>query len=143
MKKIITLLFTILTMPLYSQWVQQNSGTSEFLNDVYCISENIVVVVGANGTILKTVDGGAHWIQKMSGTSNDLNKMHFINSNIGYATGSNGTLLKTTDAGENWSSITTNLTTNLTGLFCLNESTFFYWRGLRIHKKNEQWGLFI
>lgn len=125
MKKIITLLFTILTMPLYSQWVQQNSGTSEFLNDVYCISENVVVVVGANGTILKTVDGGAHWIQKMSGTSNDLNKMHFINSNIGYATGSNGTLLKTTDAGENWSSITTNLTTNLTGLFCLNESTFF------------------
>lgn len=112
-------------MPLYSQWVQQNSGTSEFLNDVYCISENVVVVVGANGTILKTVDGGAHWIQKMSGTSNDLNKMHFINSNIGYATGSNGTLLKTTDAGENWSSITTNLTTNLTGLFCLNESTFF------------------
>lgn len=125
MKKIITLLFTILTMPLYSQWVQQNSGTTAYLNDVFCLTDDIVFVVGNQGTILKTTNGGANWIQKMSGTSNDLNKIQFINSNIGYATGSNGTLLKTTDAGENWSSITTNLTTNLTGLFCLNENTFF------------------
>lgn len=124
MKKITTLLFILITMPFYGQWAVNYVGTSDF-NDVLCLTDDIVFVVGDDGTILKTTDGGTNWIQKISGTNNDLNKVQFVNSNIGYAIGANGTLLKTTDGGENWLSITTNFTTNLSGLCCLSENIFY------------------
>ena len=128
MKKITTLLLILLTMPLYPQWVQQNSGVDKALNDVYCITQNNVFIVGNNGTILKTTDGGTNWIQKNSGTTQDLMKVQFINSNVGFAFGAFGTLLKTIDGGESWNSIDTGGTTNCyycRGLSCVNENVFY------------------
>lgn len=115
-------------MPLYSQWIQQNSGVDKALNDVYTITQDIVFVVGNNGTILKTIDGGTNWTQQNSGTSQDLIKVQFINSNVGFAFGTFGTLLKTNDGGTNWSSIDTGGTTNFyycNGLSCINENVFY------------------
>ena len=126
MKKIITLLLVLVSIPFYGQWwIPQNSGTTANLYDVFGINGNTIVVVGMGGTILKTIDGGTHWIQKTSGTSSNLMKVQFVNATIGFAIGENGTLLKSNDGGENWSSIPTGLTTNLYGLSCLNENTFF------------------
>jgi hypothetical protein len=128
MKKITSLLLILLTMPLYSQWVQQSSGVDKALNDVYCITQDNVFVVGNNGTILKTIDGGTNWIQKISGTTQDLMKVQFINPNVGFAFGAFGTLLKTIDGGESWNSIDTGGTTNFyycRGLSCVNENVFY------------------
>lgn len=124
MKKITTLLFILITMPFYGQWVFQTT-TAEYLNDVFCITENIVVVVGDAGTISKTSDGGINWIQKTSNTSQNLKKVQFVNLDIGYAIGDIGTLIKTIDGGESWTTISTGVTNNLTGLSCVNESNFF------------------
>lgn len=112
-------------MPFYGQWVFQTTVTGENLNDVFCITEDIVVVVGDAGTISKTSDGGTNWMQKTSNTSQNLKKVQFVNLDIGYAIGANGTLIKTIDGGESWSTISTGVTNNLTGLSCLNESDFF------------------
>jgi photosystem II stability/assembly factor-like uncharacterized protein len=125
MKKIITLLYLLLVIPIYSQWIPLNSGTTEMLNDVYCITQDIVVVVGNNGTILKTTDGGTTWIQKTSGTSSHLLKVQFPTTTIGYAVGSSGILLKTINQGETWSIIDVNVTNDLHGLTCLTENIFF------------------
>jgi photosystem II stability/assembly factor-like uncharacterized protein len=125
MKKITTLLFIFLSISFYGQWVQQNSGITENLNDVYCLTDNTVFVVGANGKIIKTIDGGLNWIQKTSGTTASLSKVQFVNQNTGYAVGFNGTVLKTIDGGDNWSSISIGSTTNLYGLSVLNENTLF------------------
>jgi len=124
MRKIITLLFIFIAIPIYSQWLRQDSGVTANLNDVYCISPDVVIAVGEAGSILKTTDGGVHWIQKNSGTAG-LSKVQFVDTNVGYAVGSAGTLLKTLDAGENWNSIDTGSTENLYGLSCLNENVFF------------------
>lgn len=125
MKKIYIFFLILITIPFYSQWVQQNSGTTQSLNDVYCISENIVIAVGNNGTILKTVDGGTNWIQKTSSTINNLIKVQFSGQNVGYAVGSNATLLKTINAGETWTTISIEENVNLYGLSVLNENSFF------------------
>lgn len=125
MKKITKLFLLLFTIPLQAQWVQQNSGVFQDLNDVYCITENTVVVVGAAGTLLKTIDGGANWVQKTTGTTSNLRKVQFANSNIGYAVGSTGTLLKTVNGGENWISIPTGTTANLYGLSCINENSIY------------------
>ncbi len=58
MKTKILYLFLWFVIPIQAQWTQQNSGTTENLNDVYCISADTVVVVGNNGIILRTTDGG-------------------------------------------------------------------------------------
>lgn len=121
----ITLLLIFMASPLYSQWVAQNSGVTANLNDVYCISPEVVVVVGDAGTILKTADGGANWITKNSGTTQKLQKVQFVDANTGFAVGWNGTLLKTTDSGENWSAIATGFNTDLYGLSALTENTFY------------------
>ena len=123
--KLLALLFLLVSFPFFAQWQPQISGTTANLNDVYCLTENLVVIVGNGGTILKTTDGGANWISKTSGTTSDLREVQFVNSNIGYAVGSGGVLLKTTDGGEIWNAITTGFTTNLYGLSCVNETIVF------------------
>jgi photosystem II stability/assembly factor-like uncharacterized protein len=129
MKKITTLLFILLAMPIYAQWVPQNSGVTVGLNDVYCITEDIVVVVGESGTILKTLDGGENWIQKTSGTTYNLHKVQFPSPNVGYAIGSMNTgnkiLIKTIDGGENWTSIDLEGTSSILDISCVNENIFY------------------
>lgn len=118
-------------MPIYAQWVQQTSGTGENLNDVYCITADIVVVVGDNGTILKTIDGGTTWVQKNSGTSYNLEKIQFTNQTIGYTIGADsslyfGTLLKTVDGGETWNTVLNFGTSNKRDISCVSENIFYY-----------------
>ena len=113
-----------------AQWVQQISGTNELLNDVYCITEDIVVVVGNNGTILKTIDGGANWIAKYSNNNYDLIKVQFPTATVGYAIGGNpstglGILLKSINGGETWSTIILQDLTIIKDISCVNENVFY------------------
>lgn len=106
----------------YGQWVQQVSGTTQSLNDVYAVNENLVFAVGNNGTILKTTDGGTTWVTKTSGTAQNLTRVQFANANVGYAIGFNGALLKTLNSGENWNIISTLTTNSLYGLTVIDEN---------------------
>ena len=99
--KCFTLLLVIPVTSLYSQWQLQNSGTTENLNDVAILNQTSAMVVGNNGTILKTTDYGLNWVAKNSATTNNLNAISFINENVGIAVG-NLVKCKTTDAGETW-----------------------------------------
>lgn len=124
MKRDITLLLIFLYLPITAQWVYQTSA-NENLNDVYSIDENVAVIVGDSGLILKTIDGGTTWLEKISGTSEMLGRVHFANGNIGFSIGSSGTFLKTTDGGENWLSMQEGQFSNLTGIACINENIIY------------------
>src|SRR5690606_10733003 len=100
-------------------------GVDEILYDVYAITPDIVVVVGANGTILKTTDGGETWLQKFSGTSSGLGQVEFPTPEIGYVIGGGGTLLKTTDSGETWITIDFGNSVILNSLSFINEDSVF------------------
>ena len=125
MKKQILYLFLWFVIPIQAQWTQQNSGTTENLNDVYCISADTVVVVGNNGIILRTTDGGTNWLPVSNPASANLHQVAFADTQTGYAVGDNGTLLKTTDAGVSWQSLTTNTTENLLALSVVASDTLF------------------
>lgn len=112
MKKasLLSFIFFIFTLNMYAQWFELNSGTSENLSDVCFIDENNGFVVGWNGIILKTIDGGEVWEQQNSTTTIDLNSVFFLSNNIGFVIGGNGygpsfVILKTIDGGENWLNI--------------------------------------
>ena len=89
-----------------------------------------VVVVGDNGTILKTTNGGVNWVQKTSGTNLKLMKVQFPTQNIGYIIGfntSNGSalLFKTIDAGETWTSINATETIDIQDFSCVDENVIY------------------
>jgi hypothetical protein len=125
--KLITtaLIFLLFAIPVYPQWVQQDSTTDADLNELFCITEDTVIVVGNNGTILKTTDGGAQWYIKNSGTTANLTKVQFSTPDKGYAVGMNGTLIKTTNGGEDWQTIDIGEITDLYGLSLLDENQFY------------------
>jgi len=95
------------------------------LNDVYCISADTVVVVGNNGIILRTTDGGTNWLPVSNPASANLHQVAFADTQTGYAVGDNGTLLKTTDAGVSWQSLTTNTTENLLAISVVSADTIY------------------
>ena len=109
MKKIVFVLVFLFTISfqLNAQWSPQVSGTTEDLVSVTFIDSLQGFIVGTNGTIIKTTDGGINWLIKNSGTNYDLQSIQFINSNVGWIVGRflgnySSIVLKTTDGGENW-----------------------------------------
>src|SRR5208283_3981070 len=59
-------------------------------------------VVGINGMILKTTDGGAHWMDQSSGVSTELFALSFVDTAHGWVCGIGGVILGTTDGGKTW-----------------------------------------
>ena len=96
------LLVVILTRSAFAQWTNLTSGTSEWLRSVWFTQVDTGIVVGLNGTIINTVDGGLNWHAQTSNTTNNLQGVFFINSMVGWAVGDNGTILKTSNGGTNW-----------------------------------------
>ena len=56
-------------------------------------------VVGTEGTIFRTTDGGTTWVTQTSGTTNDLHGVSFTDGNNGTVVGDDGTILRTTNGG--------------------------------------------
>ena len=96
--KCFTLLLVVLAFSTtsYSQWQLQNSGTSENLNDVAILNQSAAIVVGDNGTILKTSNNGNEWNPINSGTINKLNAVSFSMMGEGVAVG-DGVICLSTD----------------------------------------------
>lgn len=86
-----------------SDWTVQSSGTSEHLAELSFSDQNTGTVVGQNGTILRTTNGGMDWHPQSSGTTNNLTGVSFVDSVYGWVVGTNGTILHTTDGGSSWS----------------------------------------
>jgi photosystem II stability/assembly factor-like uncharacterized protein len=124
MKKIIfaslLLIFSTSTAISQSGWFWQNpkpQGNS--LSKVQFLSNDVVIAVGYNGTILKSTNSGINWYNTNTNTDKWINSVSFINNNTGFAGGEG--LLKTTDSGENW-----NLHSSQNGkAFFLNNNTGF------------------
>ena len=103
-KKFVFLLlfFLLINFQVPAQWKQQISGVNENLFSLYFINDQIGWVIGKNGTILKTTDGGSNWSKVNLGYNNDLHAVYFVNENTGWIVGNDGLIFKTSDGGQNW-----------------------------------------
>jgi photosystem II stability/assembly factor-like uncharacterized protein len=82
--------------------MEQESGTNEHLRSICFVDVYTGWIVGDDGTILRTEDGGVEWVPLVSGTEEDLFGLWFVDENTGWVGGRNGVLLKTTDGGGSW-----------------------------------------
>lgn len=104
-KKFLTsiLFSTILTSFCFSQnWTELSSGVADDFYSVKFTAKDTGYVVGGNGTILKTDDGGITWNPQNAGTTAYLFSIFFMDNNNGIIVGDSGIVLKTTNAGINW-----------------------------------------
>jgi len=103
----------ILSSVVYTEngqdWEQVFFPASNYvtLQGVYFVTPDSGWVVGYNGVIYATSNGGQSWQQQISGTSRKLAKVHFIDHLKGWITGgwqdgSSFLVLKTTDGGNTW-----------------------------------------
>jgi photosystem II stability/assembly factor-like uncharacterized protein len=80
----------------------------EYYSSFYFSDQNNGWVVGNNGKILHTENGGNSWKFQNSGTQNDLRSVYFCNSKIGWAVGRNNIAINTVDGGLNWRKVNIN-----------------------------------
>ena len=88
-------------------WVKQASGTVNYLYNIHFIDANTGTVVGDDGTILRTTDGGATWTPQVGGPNAEFGSIFtgvaFTDANHGIVTGHGATrMLRTTNGGADW-----------------------------------------
>ncbi len=96
-----------------TDWILLDSGTTQNLNSVDFFDGNIGLVVGDNGLILRTTNGGDTWNSIDSGTYNNLNGVSFVNADTVVVVGDSPTILRTIDGGTNWVPVTCGVYCNL------------------------------
>jgi photosystem II stability/assembly factor-like uncharacterized protein len=91
---------------IYTQWIQQISGTPRSLLSIDMLDENTGYVCGDQiGRILKTTNGGTNWIGYNEPTGDQYNGISFINAFTGLAVGPPGLVLRTSNGGLNWNTV--------------------------------------
>ena len=98
-----------------AEWVKQNTNTFAWFRDVFFINANKGWIVGDNGTIIATTDGGSTWTPSKKITNDTFIQVHFTDEMHGwmlcerdiYSRGPNPSsyLRRTTDGGKNWEKI--------------------------------------
>jgi photosystem II stability/assembly factor-like uncharacterized protein len=81
---------------------QERYRSQDGLSEIKFANENVGWMVGGNGLILHTSDGGINWTRQSSGTDVLLNGLAVIDTNNAWACGASGTLLYTNDGGTTW-----------------------------------------
>ena len=99
MKKLILILFGFLFSNILEaqSWNEFDIGTTENLNKVYFTNDTTGFIIGNNGLLLNTVDGGYTWETIITNVLHNLRTISFSNEEVGYING-----LKTEDGGATW-----------------------------------------
>jgi len=77
----LTSLFFCITSYAFSQWIPQNSNTTQAISDIHFIDNSLGFASGSNGTILKSDDGGENWQNLMSNSSHAFNCVFGVDIN--------------------------------------------------------------
>lgn len=99
-------------------WASITSGTSRSLQAVYMVDSEYGWIVGAQGTILKTTNGGTVW-QCLSCYS--FKAVHFAGPQLGWAVGDAGRIMATTNSGMSWNMQASGTSALLTDVFFVNK----------------------
>lgn len=94
-------------------WQRQRTPTHSELIHIDFDNDRRGWIVGAEGTIMNTVDGGQTWNRQTSGTTATLFHTEFRNDRRGWAVGERGTILRTTDGGITWTPVTAGIRSTL------------------------------
>lgn len=81
------------------------------------------VVVGNQGTVYCTHDGGSSWVSPSGTGTSTLNRVAFAGTDHGWAVGAGGTVVRFDFSSDSWSVQYSNTTMELLGVFALDANT--------------------
>jgi len=131
-KAFITLFITALLSTFsYSQqgWLQQQSGTTNYLYWTYFNNVGTGWTVGQANTLLKTTNYGTNWFAQNPGAPGFIYSIFFIDGSTGWLVGQSGTIRKTTDAGSSWIPQTSGFPSNYLYSITFTDASFGYITG--------------
>lgn len=98
-----------------AEWVKQRTNSFAWLRDIQFVSDSKGWIVGTDGVIMSTTDGGTTWTQVPKFTTDTFRQIYFTDENNGwilcernvFTRGQNATsyLRKTSDGGKTWERI--------------------------------------
>jgi photosystem II stability/assembly factor-like uncharacterized protein len=86
------------------------------------------IVVGDNGTVFTTTNGGTNWVSKNSSTSLQLRGTGFTGGSTFFAVGDDGAAIKSTDNGNTWTTLNSGTTERLLCVAAVDQNV---WVGAR------------
>ncbi len=86
------------------------------------------IVVGDNGTVFTTTNGGTNWISKNSSTSLQLRGADFAGGSTFFAVGDDGAAVKSTDDGNSWTTLNSGTAERLLCIAAVDQNV---WVGAR------------
>jgi photosystem II stability/assembly factor-like uncharacterized protein len=111
----VIILIAICFQTANAEWVRQNTSSFAWFRDVYFLDHKKGWIIGSDGVILSTDDGGSTWTQAKKFTTDAFVQIYFENEMTGwllcerniYARGANATsyLRRTTDGGRTWEKV--------------------------------------
>jgi photosystem II stability/assembly factor-like uncharacterized protein len=106
MRKLILFVLILVSLPIYAQfgWYRQNANSTNLVGGVHMFNDNKAIVVGFNGLVRTTTNGGTNWALTSVGISSNLHKVTFMNDLMGVIIGELGIILYTSNGGASWNS---------------------------------------
>ncbi len=108
-------IFLLCFVSVKANWKKVNSNTFAWLHSVYFVNQNKGWIVGSQGTLLETNDGGATWKAREKFTSDTIRDIYFSDDQTGWilcerdvfsvGTFSPSYLLQTSNGGETWEKV--------------------------------------
>ncbi len=89
---------------------------------IHFINKDTGWACGANGTLIKSTDGGESWLNINSQTTTPILKVRSFNGAVVIASGYNGLILHSTDGGETFTQVASGVNGDLWGLQMLNDT---------------------
>lgn len=103
MKKIYLIVFILISaFTVSAQWNIIHSDAGEYYNEVFFVATDTGYVIGNDGVVLKTTDGGTSWQHQTFAATNNLNDIFFTNPSTGIVVGDSGLVAITSDGGSSW-----------------------------------------
>ncbi|MBP6004115.1 MAG: hypothetical protein KA746_11825 [Pyrinomonadaceae bacterium] len=106
------LALAILVQTVNAEWVRQRSASLAWFLDITFVTETKGWIVGSDGTMLSTNDGGTTWKAEPRFTTDTIREIHFTDENNGwllcerniFTRGQNAVsyLRRTNDGGKTW-----------------------------------------
>ncbi len=126
-------LITLITLFYIIAAVKVNSQSLLNENSIKFENPTTATLVGQDGLIMRTEDGGLNWLVQSSGITNVLNSNDFMSFydedgeevKLHIAVGENGIILLSVDNGANWSVKTTGTSENLNDVKIFSPNMIF------------------
>ncbi|MFO7526797.1 MAG: protein kinase [Ignavibacteriaceae bacterium] len=98
-----------------------NKPVNSILYDIYFLNTLSGFVIGWDGALLHTSDGGTSWTKKVKLTGDYFRSITFINEKTGIIVGGGGTILRSNDSGLNWEPISSITISSFNKVLSLND----------------------